>query len=975
MRSAKSVFNSGIKKIAIAFVSGSLLLISLGAVAPAHATDPSETIDFESSSTIIGSADTTTYAIANSGALTGFGHVEWAPWGDSKDAPGVDWSAAGQPWTHNFIIRDDGSGSNRALLIQKPESAAPWAGVTFLSRTDGKSIVSAGHMSVTARVKAPGDSSVSVRMNLFNTAQSNTITAVGTTSGTADTWSTVTFDFTSPDTGSFDSAVAYTGMAIVFDTDNSVAQTGHDSWGGGWGSTAALHSKLYLVDDVTYTPVTMAGGGGGLPSIRLVPQPITSGGSANANDYTADISQYYSAGSKSYQQYLEGGTTTTLTYQVTTDGTTPAGSGQVVKLYANSPYSGSNATWTVNSTAVAAHSAFDGGYGAAVTATTNSQGRVTFTVVSTDTTGFESAPTSATQARPNSGRLYGTFKPVLVNGGTEVGDMAEDTDLISFDLYSNGGGGGGGGGSSATHANPDHAVLVTASWSSTGLNGDGPIDDSVRGRTWFINQYYNSAGRWMYAYADAGSTIHLTWHVTDDSGAALANTSVSLRTNFAAGTPNATWTGSGLSNGAMSGTTDSSGNVTFTLTNTNTATGDGPSDTTSNEVALTNEQSTRFAWSRMVLIVGSNVITADPNTTVTQSTDLVDLIIVPAGSIAAAQDNVAAIQERARLAEIEREKTKVKLALGASAVMTSDTVAKVLTCTAPSVINDATYAAYYLFINHKLIAGKRFGSFTTTPMYPAVDAVTGDATLTSATWGIAPSWNAGKVSTATCAVQIGNASGSTTSMARAVTIARVGKYVKGSNKTVAPAAVTMRLVSPTMTRDAGGKAVDFVDQSNSPVQDHWSQYYGNANGGLGVFYKYFTAGSTMTLKYHVTDSASGAALPYFNVWLVVNKNYGGVESATFTYEKNGIKYNVAAHSTDLGETQIPGITDVNGDVTFTLVNTNTATSAEPKPEALNKIQPLSVTPVFSTITLMAHLVSESETKETKDFIWAHIVKP
>jgi len=179
-----------------------------------------------------------------------------------------------------------------------------------------------------------------------------------------------------------------------------------------------------------------------------------------------------------------------------------------------------------------------------------------------------------------------------------------------------------------------------------------------------------------------------------------------------------------------------------------------------------------------------------------------------------------------------------------------------------------------------------------------------------------------------------------------------------------------------MNRDGAGKPLDFVDESSSPVQDHWSQYYGNANGGLGVFYKYFTAGSTITVKYHVTDSKTNAPLTYYNVWLNVNKNYGGVENASFSYQKNGITYTISGHSTDLGETQIPGITDGKGDVTFTLVNTNDPTTAEPKPAALNKVQPTSVTnTVFSTITLMAHLSSTGETSETKDFIWAHIVQP
>jgi hypothetical protein len=343
---------------------------------------------------------------------------------------------------------------------------------------------------------------------------------------------------------------------------------------------------------------------------------------------------------------------------------------------------------------------------------------------------------------------------------------------------------------------------------------------------------------------------------------------------------------------------------------------------------------------------------------------------------------IAVIADAAKaLAEAEawhaKQPAPVKAVKGARATITSDVVAKTITCSAPSIEGTATMAAYYLFVNRKLISGKRFGSFVTNPLYAQIDATEGDADLNSVTWTIDPSWNTGRVASISCWVQVANSTGTVVSTSGSATLARVGKYSAVSSKSVpAPTAVTMRLVSPVMTRDSGGKAVDFVDQSSSPVQDHWSQYYGNANGGLGVFYKYFTAGSKMVLKYHVTDSTSKAALSYYNVWLVVNKNYGGVENATFSYVKNGMTYTVAGHATDLGETQIPGITDANGDVTFTLVNTNDPKSAEPKPVALNKVQPDSVTDsVFSTITLMAHLSPTSETKETKDFIWAHFVKP
>jgi hypothetical protein len=205
----------------------------------------------------------------------------------------------------------------------------------------------------------------------------------------------------------------------------------------------------------------------------------------------------------------------------------------------------------------------------------------------------------------------------------------------------------------------------------------------------------------------------------------------------------------------------------------------------------------------------------------------------------------------------------------------------------------------------------------------------------------------------------------------------VGKYKKFVPlKAATPKKVTMRLVEPVMKKDASGKPVDYVDMSASPIKDdNWGKYYGSADGGLGVFYKYLDAGSTTTVTYKVTDSETKKAVPYYKVWLVVNKNYGGAQNASFTYENNGVVNTAAAHTTDLGETQFEGRTDANGLVTFTLVNTNTVAQAETKPTALNVEQPKTVTATcFSTITLMARLGSD-ETKETKDFIWAHIVKP
>jgi hypothetical protein len=64
-------------------------------------------------------------------------------------------------------------------------------------------------------------------------------------------------------------------------------------------------------------------------------------------------------------------------------------------------------------------------------AKTNAAGEVTFVIKNTDTTGAEAKPASPNAVAPTTGRLYGTFKPVI----TGYGDKDADIDLATFDVY------------------------------------------------------------------------------------------------------------------------------------------------------------------------------------------------------------------------------------------------------------------------------------------------------------------------------------------------------------------------------------------------------------------------------------------------------------------------------------------------------------------------------------------------------------
>lgn len=202
-----------------------------------------------------------------------------------------------------------------------------------------------------------------------------------------------------------------------------------------------------------------------------------------------------------------------------------------------------------------------------------------------------------------------------------------------------------------TYGNPDKASLVTSSWSTTGFLGTGPVDDSVNGDNWFITSYYSPSDKWLYTYVHPGATVTLTWKVTGSYGQPLANTPVTLATLFAPGANNgkgdttATFNAAGISNGNLSGTTDASGMVTFTITNTNGSAPTAPATWNSTKVSVapgvaagttvaavaaeTIESGSGYSWTRMLLKIGSDTVTGDPaSALVNQSTDLVDVIVV-----------------------------------------------------------------------------------------------------------------------------------------------------------------------------------------------------------------------------------------------------------------------------------------------------------------------------------------------------------
>ena len=316
----------------------------------------------------------------------------------------------------------------------------------------------------------------------------------------------------------------------------------------------------------------------GLPTVRVVSPDFNSANETFASD---GLGQYYAAGGRSYFKYVGAGSTITITYIVTSDGTAPAAD-KTINFMVNAPYSGSKAAWEVNGKSVGASQDSATGYGLLLTGKTDSQGKVSFTIKSTDTAANAMAiPASETQPRATTGRLYGNMKAVI-DGLT---DMQQVVDLLTFDITKAAAETLPAGGTTPTPTatpTPTPTATVEAPKLLPSMRLISPAfgpSNSVD-TTGDIAQYYSAKTRAFYTYIAAGTTLTLKYLVTKDGVAPLANTQVTLQVNSPYSGSKATWLSgstkigvpaSETASGAdLTGTTNAAGEVVFNLKNTNT---------------------------------------------------------------------------------------------------------------------------------------------------------------------------------------------------------------------------------------------------------------------------------------------------------------------------------------------------------------------------------------------------------------------
>ena len=542
-----------------------------------------------------------------------------------------------------------------------------------------------------------------------------------------------------------------------------------------------------------------------------------------------------------------------------------------------------------------------------------------------------------------------------------------------------------------TVAHKDVATLTSV----TGITGN-TLDDSVAGASEFINQFFNAGDHWSQSYLAEGAAVTENWHVVGSNGQPLKFANVTLWDNQAYSlSKGTTWsntalnvnTGNGLG-GSLTGTTDASGNVSFTLTNTNTETGTAPTnaeltttgvDVSGNAVGAELYEKTAPLWTRTYLQVGSDVISNGG----TQNTDLVDLIVIPAtptvtNPCASATSPTNACPDVATLTSVSggtgsqldnstvgygefldqyfmhADHWYLNYIVAGSTVTETWHVAKA---------NGSAAANTAVTLIGNLDYSKSTG---TTWQETALDGIStaaggpngpngelqgtisgttdanGDVTFTLHNTNTATGYNPSDMTTAAGAalnegpdpwtrttLQVGSdtfnaLSGTNTEVTDLVDLIVV-------SGTPAPCStVTGTNACPdvaTLTSVSGGTGSQ-LDNSTVGYGEFLDQYFMHADHW---YLNYIVAGSTVTETWHVAK-ANGSAAANTAVTLIGNLDYSKSTGTTWQETAlDGISTAAGGPNGPNGELQgtISGTTDANGDVTFTLHNTNTATGYNP----------------------------------------------
>ena len=272
-------------------------------------------------------------------------------------------------------------------------------------------------------------------------------------------------------------------------------------------------------------------------NIRLASPVLDGTNSYDASDW---VRAYISSGSKAILHYLNAGGTMNLKYQVTNADNGAVVADKPVTLIVNAPYACANASFTVGST-TAGPDWCNGEGSTYVSGTTDAEGYVTFDVTNTNTDAqAEERPADLNAPSDKWGAGERKANIQITAGATH-----EDIDILFTHILKN---------PPAPTEPPAVANIRLSSADKAHMSNKTywyPVPATVGNFVKFV---------------EAGSDLSFTYVVTDGDDDPVANIAVTLNCGG-----NASFTG--CVGGKMTGTTNSNGEVTFTLHST-TANGD-----------------------------------------------------------------------------------------------------------------------------------------------------------------------------------------------------------------------------------------------------------------------------------------------------------------------------------------------------------------------------------------------------------------
>lgn len=486
-------------------------------------------------------------------------------------------------WANTVTTGPDlptGSPAGGAKAIKATEGSGAYSGTNIGAAANTSSLIGTGSLTATVVFYSP-TAGATLRLKVEDSGYS---TSVADDQVTVAGWQTLVFDFASPSVGSFNSGVNYSLASVSFDPTATTVQT-----------------DAYFIDSVVFAS-GLAQQQQQAPAqtvsydVRLT--SALKNTATDAYEWTECGGQSWCVNNNYFMKMIASGATTSLTYVVTTHGTTTPVANASVNLRMNTAYSGSNATWSSNGTTFGTVSSGSGSDAGTISGTTNSSGEVTFTFDNTNNTGEAARTLNNANPYPSgcaspAGQTKGAIEPtVTAVSGATIGTQYVDVlwPHISSSTIESSIAAGSDGQNCAPTVTVRPGTKIWSPYFDQDKRGFYPhirleksfLNEKLDG-TWWDGVWQNRDAdtRAYLKYIPVASTFALTYYVTNEYGQPYEGAQVSLivNANYSCSKTFFAYEGALIGPDDCAGggetelpakTADANGRVTFVLTNTNT---------------------------------------------------------------------------------------------------------------------------------------------------------------------------------------------------------------------------------------------------------------------------------------------------------------------------------------------------------------------------------------------------------------------